>query len=120
MHTSRALTKKVRVDGSKVGGQKFVPPVISGQVTEPFSSGSWPGRRFGRPVAKSTSFAHVVFTNGFATISLPVERVVEAVAVREHHDLARLPRNGDLAQDRNLRRVPIVQVVGRELIVPAN
>src|SRR5439155_20170198 len=36
-----------------------------------------------------------------------IERVVEAVAVREHHYLARLSRDRDVGKDRDLRRVPI-------------
>ena len=71
--TSRALTKKVRVEGSYAGGQKFVAPVMSGQVTAPFSSGRLPGSSIGRP-SPSTSFAHVVVTKGFATITFPVVR----------------------------------------------
>src|SRR5438093_1044344 len=48
MHASRALTKNVRVFGSNAGGQKFVPPVMSGQVTDPVSLGVWPGNSIGR------------------------------------------------------------------------
>jgi len=73
MHASRALTKKVRVLGSNVGGQKFVPPVMSGQVTAPFSLGVWPGNSIGRP-SRPTSFAHVVVTNGFAAMTFPFVR----------------------------------------------
>ena len=75
MHASRALTKKVRVAGSNVGGQKLVPPVMSGQVTEPFSSGVCPGSSIGRP-SRPISFAQVVVTNGLAAITLPFVRSI--------------------------------------------
>ncbi len=72
-HASRALTKNIRVRGSYDGGQKFVPPVRSGQVSSPFSSGVWPGTSIGRPCA-SISFAQVVVTNGLATMMRPLVR----------------------------------------------
>src|SRR5688572_33503824 len=42
MQTSRAFTKNVRVDGSILGCQEYVPPVSSEHVTSPFPSGVWP------------------------------------------------------------------------------
>jgi hypothetical protein len=71
--TSRAFTKNNRCAGSYEGGQKLVAPVTSGQVSEPFSSGTLPGSTTGLPSAP-TSFAHVVTTKGFATSSFPSVR----------------------------------------------
>ena len=67
------------------------------------------------------SFAHVVITNGLATISFAVgaiERVVEAVAIGEHHDLAGLAANRQVREDRHFGRIPVVHVVRRELVMP--
>ena len=47
-----------------------------------------------------------------------IDRVEEAVAVREHHDLARLAVDRQIAEHRHLRRVPVVDVVRGELVVP--
>ena len=67
------------------------------------------------------SLAQVVSTNGLATMSFPgdaIDRVEEPVAVGEHHDLARLPVDGELSKHGHLRRIPVVDVVRRELVVP--
>ena len=48
----------------------------------------------------------------------PIERVVETVAIREHDDLARLAGNRQIGEHGHFGRVPVVQVVRRELIVP--
>ena len=67
------------------------------------------------------SFAHVVCHERLGDDHLAgraIERVVEAVAVGEHHDLARLSADGEIGEDRHLGRVPVVHVVRRELVVP--
>ena len=48
----------------------------------------------------------------------PVERVVEAIAVRPQHDLAVLPFHSMSARTWDLHRVIVVNVVGSELEVP--
>src|SRR5262249_26947947 len=49
-----------------------------------------------------------------------VERVVEAVAVGEHDDFPGPAVDRDVGQHWHLRRVPVVDVVRRELEVPAD
>ena len=50
----------------------------------------------------------------------PVDGVEEAVTVGDHHHLARLSVDWHLAENRDVRRVPIPGVVGGELVVPAH
>ena len=47
-----------------------------------------------------------------------VEHVEEAVAVRHHHDLARLAGDGEVGEHRHVGRIPVVRVVRRELERP--
>src|SRR5207244_4056185 len=49
---------------------------------------------------------------------LSIQHIEEAVAVGKHHHLARLTRDGEVAEHRYLCGVPIVHVVRRELVVP--
>jgi hypothetical protein len=47
-----------------------------------------------------------------------INRVIEAVAISEHDDFAQLAANLNITEYRHLGRVPVVQIVRRELIVP--
>src|SRR5262249_3901135 len=42
----------------------------------------------------------------------------EAVAIGEHHNLACLPAKGQIAEHRDLRRIPVMNVVRGELVIP--
>ena len=67
--------------------------------------------------------AHVSFcTNGRAEQHLSIraiEHVEEAVAIRLQQQLARLALEHRVDEHRRLLRVPVPQIVRRELIVPA-
>ena len=49
---------------------------------------------------------------------LAIKYVEETVAVGEHHHLVRLPCDGEVAEHRDLRRIPVVNVVRGELVMP--
>ena len=49
---------------------------------------------------------------------LTIECVKEPVAVRNHDDFAKLATDGQIGLHRDVRRVPIVDIVRRELVVP--
>jgi hypothetical protein len=81
----------------------------------------WPGSSIGRPLAVDLlgprRLDERLGDDHFAGDA--IDGVEEAVAVGEHHDLARLAVDRQLAEHRHLRRIPVVHVVRRELIVPA-
>src|SRR5262249_40410409 len=52
----------------------------------------------------------------FAAVS--VQQIVEAVTSRPRHQAALLASEWAIKQHRNLRGVPIMRVVGRELVIP--
>ena len=100
---------------------KLVPPPRSGHVLLPASSGSVAGQQH-RPAARIDFLGpgrldERLGDDHFAGDA--IDRVEEAVAVGEHHDLARLSADRQLAEHRHLRRIPVVHVVRRELVVPA-
>ena len=49
---------------------------------------------------------------------MPVEHVEESVAIRVEHQLARLPCHVGVDEDRGLCRIPVPEIVRRELVVP--
>ena len=87
----------------------------------PCSLGWLFGSRIGRPVMRTDLLRPRRLDERLGDDQLSgdaIDRVEEPVPVREHHHLAVLAVDRQLAQDRHLRRVPVVHVVRRELVVP--
>ena len=98
---------------------KLVPPWLSGRH---LSGVPMLSRTIGRPSGPISFAQFEPSMNGLPTSSLPglaVERVEEPVPVGDHHDLADAAGDRQIRLHRHMRRVPVVDVVRRELVVPA-